>query len=98
MYAKGNFLDKFHNRLLQSIIDHNYVIEDAVVQTSNDKEKSVTVQTSNDPEYVVQTSNDQKYVVQTNTRNVPKYIPIPNLPELGSLDLSKIAKSKYFIN
>lgn len=69
LYTQENFLETFHNRIIQSIIDNKYKILE---------------------------ENNEKFVVFENTVN--KKLSIPNLPELGKLDLEKIIHSKYMIN
>jgi len=66
LYTQDNFLDKFHNRILQSIEDNQFEIR---------------------------IDGSEKYVIFQD-----KYVKIPHLPKLGSLDLQKIIDSKYMIS
>ena len=63
LYTEENYLNKFHNKILESIKDNNFEIIDNKVISKNFNEK----------------------------------FEIPELPELGNLDLKAIEKSKYMI-
>lgn len=76
LYLKTNFLEKFHDRVLLSIKDHNYEVVPSP-ETTGSTELSVMC-------------------LQSKLKE-PKYLPIADLPEQGSLDLNGILKAHYFI-
>jgi len=68
LYSQKNFLETYHNRLIQSIKDNKYVV-------------------------IFSKENNCNYVILENN-----WIKIPNIPNLGDLDLKKIIDSKYMVS
>jgi len=97
LYTDYNFLEVFHNRILQSIIDNKYEIFEKdenkfIVLTEKNKKliarlKKNTKKTSN-----------LKVCVIAKSDNLETVLDIPNIPKIGKLDLEKIINSNYMIN
>jgi len=97
LYTDYKFLELFHNRILQSIIDNNYEIfekdENKFIILTEKNKKLIARLTKN----TKKTSNLKVFVI-SKSDNLETVLDIPNIPKIGKLDLEKIINSKYMIN
>lgn len=82
LYSRKNYLENFHERVLQSLKDHHYnILNENQIKLKLDN-KVLSYQ----------------YVEFLNKNKQYKYLPIPILPKIGNLDLKSIIFSEYFIS
>ena len=82
LYSKTNFLENFHERVLQSLKDHHYnILNENQIKLKLDN-KILAYQ----------------YVEVISKNKQSKYLPIPMLPKIGDLDMNQILFSKYFLS